>query len=604
MSFVYIHYMPLCIVLFLILCVYLNKREKKFFEWIKTYWNFKRSWTARISFLFFIIAIFFMIFSLLDLRGIPEKIESRVTDQKTIILIDNSASMLVQDVRPNRFERAIMLARHFVKKSAGHQISLILFSDTHKRLLPFTDDLDLLDARLAGLKGLNLRTGGSGIIQAIAESINYFRHDNPTDKENIIGNILLFTDAEEHNNRPNFTMPEGINLAIVAVGTQSGGKIPLRNKNGVFMGYKKHQGREVFSKLTESNIKALGKGFKNFKHWIALSYNIPTEDILSFFRNSFKQQLSNRMTTIQPVFMHYLVITSIVFYILYAIFFNMPSFSFLILLFLAVNIKGVEEEKGFNQSIDEEQKKILMEKFKEGSASIAEKGQLAKDYLDNGEYEKSKYIYEDIIENNTEKNLAHLFNYATALLYSGDVSSAMELYSQLSSKSSNTIKEKIQNNIGHFFAQQQQQQQNNQNNQKENKQQQQNDKKEKNKTSEDSENEEDKNKENNTNNDQQKRSQSSDKKERKLSEKKEKPNNNDEENKDEDESEKKQNQLNANSSLQQNVEEREKDIQEKRKLTKIPVLLKKLMQDDRGLQEKFLDTRTQDRQYSKDKKDW
>ena len=575
MKFIYAHYIPVCILVCLLLAFYLYKCERNFFEWIKTYWPLKRSQTGRISSLILTIALSLMIFSLLDLRGLPEKIESRVTDQKTIILIDNSTSMLVQDVRPSRFQRAIVLARHFIKKSVGHQISLILFSDTHKKILPFTDDLDLLDARLAGLKNLNPQGGGSGIAQAIAESINYFRHENSHDKENLTGNILLFTDAEEHDSNPiNFAVPKGINLAVVAIGTQSGGKIPLRNSRGVFMGYKRHKGREIISKLVESNIKAIGKDFTNFKHWITLSYNIPTEDILVFFRTSFKKHLSNRITTIRPIFMHYLILPAIILYAFYAVFFKMPSFSFLMLLILAVNIKGSDGKKEINQQI--------VEKFKKGFSSVEEKGQLAKNYLDNGEYEKAKHIYKDIIENNTKKDIPHLFNYATSLLYSGDVPSAMNLYSKLTEQShDNSLKEKIQNNISHFLKQLQQQ----------------NNQKNKEKKKKDKQQESDK-KENKNQKDQQS-SGSNDKKQEEDDKK---------ENKNQASNDKKEQQSSEEKDLKndskQSVEEREKDIQQKRKLTKIPILLKKLMQDDRGLQEKFIDTRTQNRQYSRDKKDW
>ena len=521
MKLLHAQYTPLCIFFCLLLCFYFYRCERRFFEWIKTYWPLKRGPASRASSFFLIIALSLMIFSLLDLRGLSEKVEARITDQKTIILIDNSSSMLVQDVRPNRFERSLVLARHFIKKSVGHQISLVLFSDAHKRILPFTDDLDLLDARLAGLKNLNLRGGGSGIVQAIAESINYFRHENAQDKESLTGNILLFTDGEEHDRSIKFTVPKGINLAVVAIGTQAGGKIPLRNSNGVFMEYKKHQGREVISRLVEANIKVIGKDFKNFKHWITLSYNIPTEDILAFFRTSFKRHLSNRTATIQPVFMHYLILPSIILYTLYAIFFKMPSFSFLTLLLLVVNIRGSDDKREINQQI--------VEKFKEGSANIEEKGQLAKDYLDNGKYEKAKHIYKDIIENNTEEDVTHLFNYATTLLYSGDVSSAMNLYSKIVEQShDDALKEKIQNNITHFLKQIQQQN----NNKKGEKQK--SDKKE-NKEQE-SKNKKDQNKEDDKNDDQKKR-QSSNKKEQKQSSEKKDTNNDIQQNKDDNQQE-------------------------------------------------------------------
>ena len=99
-------------------------------------------------------------------------------------------------------------------------------------------------------------------MQALAETINYFKQENSEATDEFSGNILLLTDAEEHGDQLNFTVPDKINLAIAAIGTQSGGRIPLRNNSGVLMGYKKHQGQEVISKLDENNIKNLGKNLK------------------------------------------------------------------------------------------------------------------------------------------------------------------------------------------------------------------------------------------------------------------------------------------------------------------------------------------------------
>ena len=71
---------------------------------------------------------------------------------KTIILVDSSASMLAEDVRPNRFKKALLLVKHYVKKAVGQQISLVVFSDNQKRIIPFTDDIDLINARLERLE--------------------------------------------------------------------------------------------------------------------------------------------------------------------------------------------------------------------------------------------------------------------------------------------------------------------------------------------------------------------------------------------------------------------------------------------------------------------
>ena len=97
--------------------------------------------------------------------------------------------MLAEDVRPNRLEKAVLVAKHFVRKAPGHQISLMVFADIVKKLVPFTNDVDLLDARLDSIKSLRNLNAGSSIGLAIKEAVQYF---DPKDKS-VTGNIIVIT---------------------------------------------------------------------------------------------------------------------------------------------------------------------------------------------------------------------------------------------------------------------------------------------------------------------------------------------------------------------------------------------------------------------------
>jgi len=140
--------------------IYIYFVEKKYYLWVRDYWFYKRSRISKISTLFLLLGMFLLLLSLLDLRDVPQKIETKIPLQKTIIMIDTSASMLAEDIHPNRLHKAILIARHFLKNIVGHQVSVLLFSDFTKSLIPFTEDYDLLDARLAGAMKLVIKKGG------------------------------------------------------------------------------------------------------------------------------------------------------------------------------------------------------------------------------------------------------------------------------------------------------------------------------------------------------------------------------------------------------------------------------------------------------------
>ena len=215
----------------------------------------------------------------------------------------------------------------------------------------------------------------------------------------------------------------------------------------------------------------------------------------------------------------------------------------------------------------------LLNKFKKGEANLSEKAAVGRIFLEQNEFNRSKAVYKDIVEGHDKKDIPHLFNYATSLLYSGDIEQAIDIYSRIAESTSNTeIKEKIQNNIMHFLAQEK--------NKKEGKK------------KEEGEEEKEENKD-----EKQKGEKGEEKEENKKENGESKEGEEKEEEKEEEEEEKE-----ATPPSPQNIEEREKEIEEKRKLTKTPALLKQLMQDDRVLQQRYLDTTTQMRKTSPDKK--
>jgi Ca-activated chloride channel family protein len=360
MNFTNTQYLPHIIIgsiAFSILIVYLNH---KYFKWVKTYWFFERTWLSRFSTVLYVLSLFLMLASLLDLRGPEEKVKTNLPDQKTIIILDSSSSMLAEDIRPSRFGKAIQLARHFVKNAAGHQISVVLFSDIQKRLIPFTDDIDLLDSRLAALEKTNAVAGGSNIGQAIVEAVGYF--DTDGDRKTAQGNILVFTDAEESDGSFDVDLGNNINLAVVGIGTAKGANIPLRWEDGSFRGYKTNKGEPVITKLDEDYIKKIGKNVKNYKYWIANSYSLPTDDVKNFFRGIYNKSNGKSDMRVRPVFSHLILIPAIIMFCVSIVLGRFASFkmvaSFLLIAFLSVSGGVHAQDEG-----EEKKEKPIEKKF-------------------------------------------------------------------------------------------------------------------------------------------------------------------------------------------------------------------------------------------------
>jgi len=616
MSFINTQYLPVILIVFIIFITIYNRFNSKFFAWVESYWFLKRSLINRLSGFFYYLSILLLLLSLLDLRGPEKKIKGNLPDQKTILILDSSLSMLSEDVRPNRFGKAIQLARHFVKNSAGHQLSVVIFSDTQKRLIPFTDDIDLVDSRLAALETTNSVGGGSNIAQAISEATAYFEESSEDGSGG--GNILLFTDAEESDGDFKITVPDNVNLAVIGIGTSKGGNIPLRWDDGSFRGYKSVKNEPVVTKLDEGYIKSLGKSVKNYAYWIVNSYTLPTDEILNFLRSKYNKSHSNGDLRVRPVYSYLILIPAILIYVLsvllsrFKTFKSISSFIFILILGGSLNISQAKEDvlpKDLSSDL---------EKMKAGKSSHLHTLKTAEKLLRNNKTKESLEIYSEYTKNNDDEKVK--FNYATSLMREGKLKEAMSIATDLLKNSKDEIlKNKLRSNLL-LAVNQKKENKKGENKDKQNDQQNQDQNKD-NQKNQDNQNKQDKDQKSQSEQNKQNQKQNQKDNKNQRDQGKDSPQNNqgkpqdkgDQKEKDQKENEKKKDKGKSGEDKKdeqdenkgpQSLEEKEKQIEQKRRMTKVPGVVKQLMNDDRELQKKLMDTSTKEKGDLKPKNDW
>ena len=619
MTLIHVKFWPVVLFFGIVFILYVRRYEAKYFNWVKDHFFFNRSISSKISSLFYIIGIFLLLISLLDFRGPEEKIEADIPDQRTIIIIDSSGSMLAEDIRPNRFKKSILLARHFIKKAYGHQIAVVLFSDIQRRLVPFTDDIDLLDARVAALAETNIQNGGSNIRQAIAESIQYFKVKDSNQK-NVSGNILVFSDSESNSEDFKLDVPDKVNVAIVGVGTAHGAPIPKRDKDNVFKGYKTYRGEKIISKLDETFLKSFEGKIKNYKYWVSTSFTIPTDKILNFFRTQYKETLNKGTIRTRPVRASYIVTPAIIFLIVAYLLHLFPVFVtksvILILpvslsLFLKTNIAygEIKEKTPEAQKVDDSTLKFL-NILKNGNLSKINKLKVAEGLLRAKKYEQAKILYEENLLNKKNKDLIPYLNYGTLLLATGKIKAGAEIYEEIhaNDKISEEIKEIARVNFLLALSQEKQnKQKQEQNNKENNKQKKKNEQEGNDKKSQQSE--KDKNSKKDKSGDEKDSSGASKEKDQKEEENGGQSKNS---SKQKEDSTNKQNQERAGTpnddkkhdEKPRTIEQKEEKIRQKRKMVKIPAVVKQLMSDDSQLQKEHFNTRTNRRSSNNKRKDW
>ena len=429
MEFVNLKLMIASLVIIVLFSLLVVRLKKKFILLVSEVWGFKERFLSKIAIIFYLLAFTMFGIALGDLRGPEEVVESNIPNQRTLILIDNSASMLVEDIRPNRISKAAILAKHFVKNAYGHQVSLSIFSDIQRKIVPFTDDMDILESRLGTMLAVQPQ-GGSNVSLALKEAFQYFKTSDGYSK----GNILLITDGEEHGG-VDVKIPESISLAVVGIGTEDGGKIPERNSKGNFLRYKKFNGVEIVSKMSKKFFEGIVENSKYSKVWFVESYSLPTSEVLSFFKGVHLNSFSKGSFRSRPVYGYWLIIIAIIFYIVFVIlgrFRNFKSIASIVLLFsiltLGPNI-GV-----YAQQIEEEVKvdpyqQELIDRMRSGEISRDEKLKLGELFLKQKDgHKQASQIYSETLEDYDAADSKDLFNYATALLKDNKFNDSMKLF--------------------------------------------------------------------------------------------------------------------------------------------------------------------------------
>jgi Ca-activated chloride channel family protein len=182
---------------------------------------------------------------------------------QVMVALDVSQSMLAQDIKPSRLDRAKLEIADLMDRLDGDEVGLVLFSGASFVQVPLTSDyitaLNYLDS--AGPRSIS--RPGTVIGDAIRTAVKGFDPELPSQKV-----LVLMTDGEDRETDPLAAAREaaGADVLIYTIGfgTAEGEPIPETNAAGEVTGYKKdHSGIVVLSQLDENalqEIASIGNG--------------------------------------------------------------------------------------------------------------------------------------------------------------------------------------------------------------------------------------------------------------------------------------------------------------------------------------------------------
>lgn len=212
-------------------------------------------WFLKVALL--LLSITFLVLTMMRPQGNPTTTMVKKRGRDLVFVIDVSRSMLAEDLKPNRLERAKQLVGDVVDILEGDRIGLLIFSGATAIKSPLTLDYNYFKNILSQINPSDINRGGTHIgdaIRMVTERLFY-------DQDNKFRDIILITDGEDHESFPIEAAKEaasrGIRIHTVGLGDPDGANIPLR-KSGSYA-LLKYQSQTVKTKLDETTLKKVAE---------------------------------------------------------------------------------------------------------------------------------------------------------------------------------------------------------------------------------------------------------------------------------------------------------------------------------------------------------
>ncbi|MFA6472052.1 MAG: VWA domain-containing protein [Candidatus Latescibacterota bacterium] len=177
-----------------------------------------------------------------------------------VIALDTSASMLAEDVKPNRIMQAKYEIGRFIDNLKGDRVAILAFTGKAFVQCPLTSDYAAAKTLLDYVNVGSVPEPGTDIGNAITGSLDLLQRGSDSTSESQL--IILFTDGDNLSGDPQAAArkaaAKGVHIFAVGVGTSGKELIPLRNENGQLLGYKQNsKGEVVKTSLNEETLQKI-----------------------------------------------------------------------------------------------------------------------------------------------------------------------------------------------------------------------------------------------------------------------------------------------------------------------------------------------------------
>jgi len=213
-----------------------------------------------------------------------------------VVALDVSNSMLAQDMKPNRLDKAKQEILGIIDRLKGDRVGLVAFAGEAFIQCPLTLDYGAAKFLLQAMDQSSVSVQGTSLASAIEMSEKAF-----DTKERKYKVLLLLTDGEDHDkgaeDAADAARKQGIKVFTVGIGSPQGEPIPVLDRSGKQVGFKKDRNGEVIvTHLDEAVLQkiALATGGK---YYHASAGEMELDKIFTEIEGMEKKELEGTLVT-------------------------------------------------------------------------------------------------------------------------------------------------------------------------------------------------------------------------------------------------------------------------------------------------------------------
>jgi Ca-activated chloride channel family protein len=286
---------PVLIVLYII-AAYLKKKSIKKFGDLSVISQLMPDVShirPHLKFVILVLALTVLIFALARPQFGSRLKEVKRKGIELIIALDISNSMLAEDIKPNRLERAKQAILRLLDQLENDRIGLVVFAGDAYTQVPITTDYISVRMFLSNINTDIVSRQGTAIGKAIRLATLSFTQDIEANKA-----IVIISDGENHEGDAIEAAEEanekGIKVYTIAMGLPGGSPIPMRTGQYQRGFLKDREGNVVTSKMNPqmlSQIAVAGGG----KFFHATSANVGLNKLFSDLNKLNKTEIDTKV---------------------------------------------------------------------------------------------------------------------------------------------------------------------------------------------------------------------------------------------------------------------------------------------------------------------